>query len=159
MNHESYMKEALKEAEIALKEGNWPIGSIVVLENRIISQAHTQASSLKNKLAHAEILALNKAQKEIYGKPGQAVLYTTYEPCPMCYGASILSRIKTIVYGVDLDDSGATYFKENLPSCFKRDEFSMEIISGVLAKECAEVFMKSEKAKKLERDGLLKKLF
>lgn len=151
------MKEALKEAELALKEGNWPIGCVIELDNKIIARAHNQVYSLKNRLYHAEILALNQAKEQVWDE-NQATLYTTYEPCPMCYGASLLSRVKRIVYGVDLDDSGALHLEENLPSCFKKDEFKIEITSGILEKECAEVFMKSEHAQKLDKQGLLKKL-
>jgi len=158
MKDEYYMKKALKEAEIALKEGNWPIGCVIELGESIIARAHNQTYSLKNKLAHAEVLALNQAQKDLYTNLKQATLYTTYEPCPMCFGASVLSRIKKIVCGIDLDNSGATYLKENLPLCFKQDEFEIEVLTGVLAKECAEIFMKSEHAKKLNKQGLLRKL-
>jgi tRNA(adenine34) deaminase len=158
MNDEDYMKLALKEAKIALKEGNWPIGCVLELNENVIAQAHNQVYTLKDRIAHAEILALDKARKEIYENPQQITLYTTYEPCPMCFGASILSRIKRIVYGVDMDDSGAIHLKENLPSCFKQKEFYIEITSGILEEECAKVFMKSKLAKELNKEGLLKNL-
>ncbi len=156
MDDRYYMRFALKEAEIALKEDNWPIGCVIELNGKIIVKAHNKAHSLRDRLAHAEILALKKAQRKIYDNQKKATLYTTYEPCPMCFGASILSRLKRIVYGVDLDNSGSTNLKESLPLCFKQKEFCIEVTSGVLEKECAEVFIKSRHAKELLKQGLLK---
>ncbi|MGV8151784.1 MAG: nucleoside deaminase [Candidatus Nanoarchaeia archaeon] len=156
MNDEDYMSLALKEAEIGLKEGNWPIGCIIELNGEVIAKAHNQIYSTNNRLAHAEILALSQVQDKLEENKKKATLYTTYEPCPMCFGASILSRVKRVVCGIDLDNSGAMYLRENLPIMFKRDNFYVEFTKGVLAKECTRVFMKSELAKELNQKGLLK---
>lgn len=158
MNDKDYMRLALQEANAALKEGNWPIGCIIELNGKVIARGHNQVYSLKDKMAHAEKLALEKAQPILYENRKLATLYTTYEPCPMCFGASILSRIKRVVSGIDLDSSGAMYFIKNLPLLFKRDNFRVEFVTGVLANECAEIFMKSEHAKKLNEKGLLRKV-
>jgi tRNA(adenine34) deaminase len=152
-----YMRLALQEAEKALREGNWPIGCVIELNGGIIARAHNQVYTLKDRLAHAEMLALRQVQYELQDNQKKATLYTTYEPCPMCFGASILSRVKRIVSGIDLDKSGSMYFRENLPVLFKQDKFNVEFISGVLAEECARVFMASELAKKLNLDGLLRR--
>lgn len=159
MNDDYYMKEALKEAELALKEGNWPIGAVIELNGEIISRDHNQVYTL-NRLAHAEKLALDlpNIQKILKENKKQATIYTTYEPCPMCFGAIILSRIKRVVCGIDLDNSGSMYFRDNLPLLFKRDNFYVDFTSGVLADECAKVFMASELAKGLRAEGLLRKI-
>lgn len=158
MNEEIYMREALAEAEIALREGNWPIGCIIELNGSIITRSHNQVYSLGDKLAHAEILALRKVQGKLSQNRKQATLYTTYEPCPMCFGAAILSRIRRVVCGIDLDNSGSMSFRENLPLLFKQDKFYVDFTSGVLAEECTHIFMASELAKSLNREGLLRKI-
>jgi tRNA(adenine34) deaminase len=155
---EDYMREALKEAEIALKERNIPIGCVIVMDNKIISRAHNQIYTLKDRLAHAETLALKNVQKELYDNKKQATVYTTYEPCPMCIGAIMLSRIKKVVYGVDLDNSGAISLLEHFPKLFQRDKWKLEYTPGILAQECKEVFMKSWFAKDMAEKGLLKNI-
>ncbi len=157
MDDEYYMREALKEAETALKEGNWPIGCVIELNGDIIVKGHNQVYSLEDKLAHAEMLALRQAQNQLYQNPRNATLYTTYEPCPMCFGAAILSRIKRVVCGIDLDNSGAMYFRENLPLIFKQDKFAVEFTTDILASECYNVFVAGEPTKKLITEGLLRK--
>ena len=151
------MKAALIEAETALKKGNWPIGCVIVLDDKIIARSHNNVYSSKDRLAHAEISALKQVQDILKENPGKAVLYTTYEPCPMCFGAAILSRVKRVVCGIDLDKSGAMYFRENLPVLFKQNKFAVEFTSGVLAKECHNVFMASELAKGLLKEGVLRR--
>ena len=155
MGHEQYMKEALKEAELALHEGNWPIGCVIVRDHAIIARNHSQSYTLQNRMAHAEMLALQQAQSLLYGRPKTAVLYTTYEPCPMCFGAAVLSRIETVVCGVDLDQSGAMYFRHHLPLLFKQDSFSINFITGILESECIQLFMQSEHAQRLLRAGVI----
>lgn len=157
MDNEYFMKEALKEAEIALKEGNWPIGCVIVLDGKIIARAHNQVYSKKDKLAHAEMLSIKQVQDILRENQDKATLYTTYEPCPMCFGAIILNRIKRVVSGIDLDNSGAMYFRENLPLLFKQDKFSVEFTNGVLADECHGVFIKGKPTKKLIKEGLIRK--
>lgn len=156
MDDENFMREALKEAEIALSEGNWPIGCVIVLNGKIISRAHNQVYSKKDKLAHAEMIALQQAKEILHENKGKAILYTTYEPCPMCFGASVLNRIKKVVCGIDLDNSGAMYFRDNLPLLFKQEKFSLEFKTGVLAEKCHEVFIQGEPTKKLIENDLIK---
>lgn len=153
-----FMKLALDEAEISLKTGDWPIGCVIVMNNIVIATGRNEVYSLKDKMAHAEKLTLEKAQKILYENRKIATLYTTYEPCPMCFGAAILSRVKRVVSGVDLDQSGAMYFREHLPILFKQDNWHVDFTDGVLADECARVFMKSEHVMKLNEKGLLRKV-
>jgi len=156
MNDEDYMRVALEEAEIALKEGNWPIGCVITLDNKIISRGHNQVYTLKDKTAHAEMMAISKVSQLLFDKDIKAELYTTYEPCPMCFGAIILNTMKRVVCGVDLDKSGALHIRDNMPPAFKSDYYQFDIIRGVLAKECYDVFMKSEQAQGLMKKGLIK---
>lgn len=156
MDDEYYMKEALKEAKISLREGNWPIGCVIVMGDKIIARAHNQVYTTNNRMAHAEMLALRSVHKELYENKYEATLYTTYEPCPMCFGASILNRIKRVVSGIDLDNSGAMYFRENLPLLFKQKDFEVQFTRGVLSKECYNVFIQGQPTKKLIKSGRLR---
>ncbi|MHB8831073.1 MAG: nucleoside deaminase, partial [Patescibacteria group bacterium] len=154
---ESCMQEALNEAVTSQQNGDWPIGCVIVLNDQIIARTHNQVYSTKDKLAHAEMLALREVQVLLRDHPGEATLYTTYEPCPMCFGAIILSRIKRVVCGIDLDNSGAMHFRDNLPLLFKQDKFTVEFTTGILADDCYEVFIKGEPTKKLLDNGLIRK--
>jgi len=156
MSDEQFMREAIKEARLALEKGNWPIGCVIELDGKIISRSHNHVYSDKNRFGHAEMLALQAANDILTEHPKEATLYTTYEPCPMCFGACILGKVKRVVCGIDLDQSGAMYFKEHLPVLFKQDKFHVEFEQGVLADECAEVFMKGEPTKKLLQEGLVR---
>jgi len=150
-----FMREALNEARIALEEGNWPIGCVIVKDGKIIAKSHNQVYTLNDKTAHAEMLAIKQVQDILRVNEGMVTLYTTYEPCPMCFGALILSRIKRVVSGINLDKSGAMFLRDNLPILFKQDKFSVDFTKGVLADECYEVFVKGEHCKKLIKEGLI----
>lgn len=156
MDDEHYMRAALAEAEKGLITGDWPIGCVVVLDDKIIARGHATAKSTKNKLAHAEMNTLNQIQHILKDRQGEATLYTTYEPCPMCFGAIVLSRIKRVVAGIDIDSSGAMHFRENLPKLFKQEKFKVEFTPGVLADECYEVFIKGEPTQQLVKTGWIK---
>jgi tRNA(Arg) A34 adenosine deaminase TadA len=97
--------------------------------------------------------ALQAANDILNEHPNEVTLYTTYEPCPMCFGACILGKMKKVVCGIDLDQSGAMYLREHLPLLFKQDKFYVEFERGLLADECAEVFLQGEPTKKLIRSG------
>jgi tRNA(adenine34) deaminase len=155
MDDKHFMEEAIKEAELAIPEGNWPIGCVIVIDGMIISRAHNQVHSKRDKLAHAEMLALESAKDQLSINKKKAILYTTYEPCPMCFGACILSRIKKIVCGIDIDNSGALHMKDHLPRLFTHEKYSFEIKRGILPKECLDVFLKGSPTKKRMRDGNL----
>ena len=152
------MREAIKEAEVALKKGNWPIGCVIELGGEIVVRSHNLVYTSGDKTAHAEMIAIKQIQDILKDNKGQATLYTTYEPCPMCFGASILSRIKRVVSGIDLDKSGSMFFKEHLPLLFKQDKFHVDFVNGVLADECYQVFIKGEPTKKLIKDGLIREV-
>lgn len=157
INDEKFMKEALKEAETSLREGNWPIGCVIELDGKIIARAHNQVYTQNDKTAHAEMLAIKQVQDVLMKNVRKATLYTTYEPCPMCFGGIILSKIKRVVSGIDLDKSGSMYFKENLPILFKSDKFDVKFETGILADESYEIFIQGEPTKKLLENGLIRK--
>ena len=102
MSDEEYMAEALKEAEIAMSEDEVPIGCIIVYQGQIIARTHNQKETLKKATGHAEILAINQASEylNLWHLDG-CTMYVTLEPCMMCTGAIIQSRITRLVIGAN----------------------------------------------------------
>jgi tRNA(adenine34) deaminase len=146
MTDEDYMRLAIEQANLATSKGNWPIGSIIVLDNKVIASAHNLVYSSKNRLAHAELIALEAAQPKLFNRLGEATLYTSYEPCPMCLGACLNGRLKRVVFGVDLNDSGATRILKHLPGLYTQGEYNTEFVGGVLNDECEAAYRKGEVA-------------
>ena len=104
---EAYMKEALKQAQYALEEGEVPIGAVVVCDNRIIARAYNQVEKLNDVTAHAEILAITSAENFLGNKYlSQCKLYVTLEPCLMCAGASYWAQLEEIIYSASDDKRG-----------------------------------------------------
>lgn len=131
---EKYMTEALKEATLALQEGEVPIGAIVVGGGKIIARTHNMTERLKDPTAHAEMVAVTMATGEIGGKYlWDCTLYVTLEPCPMCAGALYLSQISRIVYGASDTKRGFRTISERLLHP------KTEVVNGVMEEECREI--------------------
>ena len=149
MNYfEKYMLEALKEAEIAASEDEVPIGCVIVKNDEIIARAHNQRDKTNNPIGHAEILAIKKASEIL--NDWQLVdteLYVTIEPCLMCAGAIIQSRIKKVIYGAPDFKGGAFGSSINVLDA-KNINHRPEIINGVLEKECSEIIKDYFKSKR-----------
>ena len=95
-----YMKSAIAEAEKAYAEGETPVGAVIVRDGEIIASAHNMTERLKDSTAHAELLAIQAAEKATGDRRlTGCALYVTMEPCPMCAGAALNSRIEEIVFG------------------------------------------------------------
>jgi tRNA(adenine34) deaminase len=134
MTDEHFMKQALKEAELAFEEGEIPIGAVVVINNKIIARGRNMTERLNDPTAHAEMIALTSAFSHIGAKYlPDATLYVTVEPCLMCAGALYWSKIIRIVWGADDEKNGHKRItKEESPFHQKA-----EIVSGVLKEDCA----------------------
>lgn len=134
---EKYMKEAIKLAKKAESIDEVPIGAVIVHDDKIIARAHNLRESKQNAVAHAEIIAIQKACKKMGSwRLEDCILYVTLEPCPMCTGAILQSRIKRVVYGA-ADPKGGC-----IESCMKMYEVKgfnhyPEVTSGVLKEECS----------------------
>ncbi len=136
---EYYMNIALNEARKALDNDDVPIGAIILYDGKIIARAYNQVEKVKNSLAHAEIIALNKAIKKVgYKHLLNCEIFTTLEPCPMCAGALVLARIKRLVYAAKDPKSGAVNSVLNITNHPKLNH-KVEITSGVLSKESSEL--------------------
>lgn len=137
--HERYMKEAIRQAKKAAKIGEVPIGCVIVFENRIIARGYNKRNTKKNTLAHAEIIAMNKASKVIGDwRLEGCTMYVTLEPCQMCAGAIVQARMDRVVVGTMNKKAGCCGSVLNL---LNMPEFNhqVELITGVLQEECSEV--------------------
>jgi tRNA(adenine34) deaminase len=106
---EYWMQFALEQAQLAAEQGEVPVGAVIVSENKVIGAGFNAPISLKDPSAHAEIQAIRQACGQIdnYRMPDDAVIYVTLEPCTMCVGALIHSRIKKVVFGALESKSGS----------------------------------------------------
>jgi tRNA(adenine34) deaminase len=136
MNDEHYMKLAIEEAVKAETIGEVPIGAIVVHEGEIISRAYNLRERDQRSIAHAELLAIDEACKKLgTWRLEEATLYVTLEPCPMCAGAIVLSRVKRVVYGASDPKGGCAGTLMNLLQ-EERFNHQVEVKNGVLGEEC-----------------------
>ena len=132
---EKYMIEALKEAKKAFELGEVPIGAVIVKDNKIISRAFNKKESSNLATSHAEILAINKACKKLNNwRLLDCTLYVTVEPCLMCCGAIIQSRIKKVVYGTPNEYYGAV---ESIDNTLKK--YNIEVENNILQNECSNI--------------------
>jgi tRNA(adenine34) deaminase len=135
-NHEYWMEQAFREAEIAYEKGEVPIGSVVVLNNTIIGKGHNQTESLQDPTAHAEILAITAAANYLESRRLlDTTLYVTLEPCAMCAGAIVLARIPQLVFGATDAKAGACGTFYNIVQD-KRLNHQVDLISGILENKC-----------------------
>lgn len=136
MNDEFFMDQAVELAKEAAKEGEVPVGAVVVIDGRIVGRGRNRRETGKNALAHAEIEAINEACKTLGGwRLWQCDMYVTLEPCPMCTGAIINSRIKRLVYGASDSKAGSCGSVVNLFSLPYNHK--PEVVSGLKQEECA----------------------
>ena len=139
--NENWMKLALREADQAFKVNEVPVGAIIVREGKIIGKGFNQVEHLQDPTAHAEMIALTAAANHLESKRlDKCIMYVTLEPCPMCAGAIILSRISTLVFGAYDSKAGACGTLYNIPED-KRLNNSVHVVGGVLDRE-SEVLMK-----------------
>ena len=134
---EKFMKEALKEAKKAYEKDEIPVGAVIVKDNKIIARAHNLKESKNNSICHAEILAIQKACKKLNSwRLLDCEMYVTLEPCSMCAGALINSRIKKVYIGTADEKTGACGSKLNL-----LEDFKFNHIVEILLLECAVMYL------------------
>jgi tRNA(adenine34) deaminase len=131
-SHQKYMFHALKQAEIAYDKGEVPVGAVVVSGDRIVGKGYNQTEMLKDPTAHAEMLAISSACATLQNKYlSDCTLYVTLEPCPMCSGAIVWSKLKRVVFGAMDEKAGACGSIFNISSN-KKLNHQAEIIQGVM---------------------------
>ncbi len=137
-NNEKYMRMALKEAQKAFDKNEVPVGCIIVKDDQIIARAHNLRQTKKSVLGHAEIIAIEKASKKLNSWILEdCIMYVTLEPCPMCAGTIIQSRMKKIVYAAKEPKFGACGSVINLFET--KFNHQVEVESNVLQEESAKL--------------------
>lgn len=132
-----FMKEAIKQAEIAFEEKEIPVGAVVVCNNKIIARAYNQTEKLNDSTAHAEMIALTAAFNYVGGKYlPECAIYITLEPCIMCAGALYWSQIGKIIYGASDPNRGYRTVKSEILHP------KTEVIDGILAEDCKQILDK-----------------
>ncbi len=153
---EKYMKEAIRQAKKAYGIGEVPIGCVIVYEDKIIGRGYNRRTIDKNTLAHAELAAIRKASRKMGDwRLEGCTMYVTLEPCQMCSGAIVQSRIPRVVIGCMNPKAGCAGSILNL---LRMEEFNhqAEVTTGVLEKECSQMmkdfFKELRKTKKEKKD-------
>jgi len=144
-----YMTEALKEAHKALEADEVPVGAVIVHEGRVIGRAHNQIKLLKDPTAHAEMIAITQAASYLESERLiNTTMYVTIEPCSMCAGALVLSRVKRLIYGASDPKTGACGSVFNIAANRKLNH-KIKVEKGILESDCAgllkEFFKKKRK--------------
>lgn len=147
-NHEYFMSHAYNQAIDAYNENEVPVGAVIVLGGEIIASDHNRVLQLNDPSAHAEMLAISKAASIIGDwRLNEITMYVTKEPCPMCSGACIMSRVGTVVYGFadpKMGCLGGAFSLNSLPQINHR----VEIITDVMRAECHAIIQQFFKDKR-----------
>ncbi|MDZ4659947.1 MAG: tRNA adenosine(34) deaminase TadA [Bythopirellula sp.] len=143
------MALALAEAEQAAREDEVPIGAVIVRHGQVLASAHNQREQLRDPTAHAEMIAITQAATALNSwRLEDCTLYVTLEPCPMCAGAIVQSRVKRVVYGADDPKAGAVRSLYQLLEDARLNHRA-EVTAGVLAEECGQVLSRFFQEKRL----------
>jgi len=137
--HRFWMQTALEEASLAAAESEVPIGAALLLDGNLLARDHNRSIQYRDPTAHAEILVLRKAARELENyRLNGAVLYVTVEPCVMCAGALIWSRVSRLVYGTADEKGGGVVSKVRVlePGRFNH---KVEVTGGIMADECRRI--------------------
>jgi tRNA(adenine34) deaminase len=137
--HESYMRLAYQQAQLALESEEVPVGAVIVHEDRVIAAAYNQREQLHDPTAHAEMIAITQAAESLGSwRLDDCTLYVTLEPCPMCAGAILQARIPWLVYGATDPKAGAVHTLYQLLND-PRLNHRCQVTSGILAQPCGEI--------------------
>ncbi len=139
MKHEIWMQYAFKEAEKAYEKDEIPIGAVVIFENHIIGKGHNQVETLRDPTAHAEIIALTSAAEYLSSKVLLGcTMYVTLEPCSMCAGAIVLSKLEALYFGAYDNKSGACGSVLNITNN-KALNHRLSVTGGIMDDRCGEL--------------------
>jgi tRNA(adenine34) deaminase len=150
---EYFMREALRQADKAAKADEVPVGAVVVRAGKIIGRAYNQVELLKDATAHAEMLALTQAEAAVGDwRLIDCDLYVTKEPCAMCAGALVHTRIRRVIFGCSDASAGAAGSVMNLLQ-MPAFNHSCEITAGILPDECAAILQNFFRKKRTVQTG------
>ncbi|MBQ7369553.1 MAG: nucleoside deaminase [Clostridia bacterium] len=159
---EKFMRKAIAVAKRGLKQGEVPIGAVIVYENEVVARGYNRRAKLQLASAHAEMMAIDKACKKFHSwrLPEGCELYVTLEPCPMCMGASLNARVSKLYFGA-YEQKGRSLTNELASANLLNHK--TEVVGGVLEKECSRLLTdffsgmrkraKEEKEKESEREN------
>lgn len=149
---EYFMNEALKEAVKAISMNEIPVGCVIVENNEIIARTHNLKETLNNATAHAEILAINEASEYLNNwRLDECTLYVTLEPCTMCAGAIVHTRLSRVVIGALDNKSGAVVSSKHI---FENNHnHQMIVTTKVLEDDCSEILKNFLKEKRINENG------
>ncbi len=146
--HRQFMMMAFRLAEIAYEKGEVPVGAVVVSQGRIVGKGYNQVETLNDPTAHAEMLAISAACATLHKKYlSDCTLYVTLEPCPMCSGAIVWSKLRQVVFGALDEKSGACGTVFNI-SDSKKLNHRAEIIHGIMEHDSEYLLKKFFKEKR-----------
>lgn len=136
--YNKYMNLAIEEAKKALVSGDIPVGAVIVKDNIVIAKGHNTRENTMNSLAHAEIIAINEACRKLNNwRLDECEMYVTLEPCPMCCGAILQARIKSVYFGAYSLESGCMGTAVNLPKLLKNT--TLTVYGGIMEDECSKL--------------------
>src|SRR5699024_4180525 len=139
MSDEQFMRAAMQEADKARKMAEVPVGAVIVHDGAIIAAGHRQRATSQTSLSHAEVIAVAEPNTTVRSWRRQACTFSvTLEPCPMCAGAMVQSRVKRVVYGASDPKAGCAGTLMNLLQD-ERFNHQVELTSGVLEQECGDL--------------------
>ena len=151
-DNEKFMKQAIKEAKKAYEKEEVPVGAVIVKDGKIIARGHNLKETKLNTIKHAEIIAIEKASKKLSSwRLENCDLYVTLEPCAMCAGAIINSRIRKVYIGTDDEKTGACGSVLNLFEY--KFNHKVEVEKGILKQECKKILQRFFKELRLKRKG------
>jgi tRNA(adenine34) deaminase len=146
-NHTYYMDMAIEQAMISVEQGEVPVGAVVVIGDTVVASAHNNVIRMNDPSAHAEILVLKKAGRELENyRLTEARLYVTIEPCVMCAGAMIHARIKQLIFGASDDKAGAITLFDIFND--RRLNHRVEVVPGVQEHKTAHMLKEFFKKKR-----------
>lgn len=150
--HQRFMMQALLQAEEAARNGEVPVGAVITYQNRIIAKGYNQVEQLNDPTAHAEIIAITAACNFLESKYlKDCTLYVTLEPCPMCTGALVWSKIDRVVFGASDPKAGACGTIFNLSNNDALNH-NFEVIQGILEQDCEHILREFFKKKRISPD-------
>ncbi|MBI4810038.1 MAG: nucleoside deaminase [Ignavibacteriales bacterium] len=146
--HEHWMEVALKEAEIALRRKEVPVGAIIVHKGSIIGKGSNQIEMLRDPTAHAEMIALTAAASNLGNRRlEKCTMYVTLEPCPMCAGAIVLARIPLLVFGAYDPKAGACSTLYTITNDIRLNH-RVHTVGGILEEKCSAILKEFFKVKR-----------